>query len=154
MGSEMCIRDREECTASLLLADQSGLWNQIVPADLDMDGDTDLIAGNRGWNAQIRISPEYPATLYVGDLDRSSTWDIIYSGFVKGLEVPVASRDQMVAQLPDVRLRFPKYSDYAAATTDEVLSGYEETTTSLKVSNTASVVLLSLIHISEPTRPY
>ena len=131
----------EECTASLLLADQSGLWNRIVPADLDMDGDTDLIAGNRGWNAQIRISPEYPATLYVGDLDRSSTWDIIYSGFVKGLEVPVASRDQMVAQLPDVRLRFPKYSDYAAATTDEVLSGYEETTTSLKVSNSATVVL-------------
>ena len=138
-----CMREStilEECTASLRLADQNGLWNQIVPADLDMDGDIDLIAGNRGWNAQIQISPEYPATLYVGDLDRSGTWDIIYSGFVKGMEVPIASRDQMVAQLPDLRLRFPTYSDYAAATTDDIMSGYAKSTTSLNASNTASVV--------------
>ena len=138
-----CMREStilEECTASLGLADQNGLWNQIVPADLDRDGDVDLIAGNRGWNAQVQISPEYPATLYVGDLDRSGTWDIIYSGFVKGLEVPIASRDQMVAQLPDLRLRFPQYSDYAAATTDEIMSGYDIPTTSLRASNTASVV--------------
>ncbi|MYJ56219.1 MAG: VCBS repeat-containing protein, partial [Rhodothermaceae bacterium] len=138
-----CMREStilDECTASLGLADQNGLWNQIVPADLDMDGDIDLIAGNRGWNAQIQISRDNPATLYVGDLDRSGTWDVIYSGFVKGLEVPIASRDQMVAQLPDLRLRFPTYSDYAAATTNDIMSGYDESTTSLKASNTASVV--------------
>ena len=135
------ISDRlEDCSSSLGLTETSGFWNRIVPADLDMDGDVDFIAGNRGLNTQIKVSPEYPATLYVGDLDRSGTWDIIYSSFVKRIDVPVSSRDQMALQLPDTRIRFPMYADYAVATTDEILAGYEETYTLLKSENVGSVV--------------
>ncbi len=130
----------EDCSNLVGLTETSGFWNQIIPADLDMDGDIDLIAGNRGLNTQIRISPDQPATLYVGDFDRSGTWEVIYSNFVKELDVPVASRDQMVAQLPEIRVRFPKYSDYAAATTSEILAGYEQVPEFLKAENSASVI--------------
>ncbi len=130
----------EDCSSSLGLTGTSGFWNQIIPADLDLDGDMDFIAGNRGLNTQIQISPEYPATLHAGDLDRSGTWEIIYSSFVKAMDVPVASRDQMVSQLPDTRIRFATYSEYASATTSEILAGYEGTHTVLKAENSTSAI--------------
>ncbi|MCY3999906.1 MAG: VCBS repeat-containing protein [Bacteroidetes bacterium] len=130
----------EECSHSIGLADTDGFWNTIFPADLDGDGDIDLVAGNRGLNTQIHASTQYPATLYVGDLDHSGSWEVIYSSFVKGIDVPVATRDQMVSQLPDIRLRFPTYSDYAAATTADVISSYDETYSILKAHHSASVI--------------
>ncbi len=138
-----CISDSdilEDCSDRLGLTGSDGFWNQVIPADLDMDGDLDLIAGNRSLNTQIRASPRYPATLYAGDLDNNGTWDLVYSSYVKGLNVPVASRDQMVAQLPDIRTRFPRYSDYAAATTDEVMAGYDPGPILLKSRNRSSVL--------------
>jgi len=130
----------EECSQSIGLTETNGFWNKIIPADLDRDGDIDLIAGNRGLNTQIHASAQYPATLYVGDLDRSGSWEVIYSSFVKKIDVPVASRDQMVSQLPDLRLRFPAYSDYATATTREIITGYDQTYSVLSAHHSASVV--------------
>lgn len=131
----------EDCSNALGLDRTDGFWNRIIPADLDLDGDVDLILGNRGTNTQIQVSPLNPATLYVGDLDHSGSWDVVYSSYVKGINVPVASRDQMVFQLPEIRLAFPKYSDYASATTNEILSLYEEDTyTALSSSQSKSVV--------------
>lgn len=138
-----CISDSgilEDCSGQLGLTESDGFWNQVIPADLDMDGDMDLIAGNRGLNTQIQASPQYPATLYAGDLDNSGTWETLYSSYVKGIDVSVASRDQIVAQLPDVRIRFPRYSDYAAATTDEIMAGYDPPAIVLKAKNSSSVI--------------
>ncbi len=138
-----CIRDSgilEDCSNELGLAESDGFWNRLIPADLDMDGDMDLIAGNRGGNTQIRASFQYPATLYAGDLDNSGTWEIVYSNYVKGIDVPVAWKDQMVAQLPDIRTRFPRYSDYASATTDEIMVAYDTRPIVLKARNSSSVI--------------
>ena len=138
-----CISDTgilEDCSVRLGLTESDGFWNRVIPADLDMDGDMDLIAGNRGLNAQNQISPQYPATLYAGDLDNSGTWETVYSSYVKGFDVPVASRDQIVAPLPDIRIRFPRYSDYAAATTDGIMAGYDSPTIVLKARNSSSVI--------------
>lgn len=130
----------ENCSDELGFTGSEGFWNQVIPADLDADGDLDLIAGNQGLNTQIRISAQTPSTLYAGDFDDSGTWDILYSGFVKGLDVPVASRDQIVRQLPDLRIRFATYADYAAATTAEVMAGYDPPDIMLKAELSASMI--------------
>ena len=128
------------CSKRLGLTESNGFWNRVITSDLDGDGDLDLIAGNQGLNSQIRASVEHPATLYAGDLDDSGSWDIIYSSYVKGEDVPIASRDQILAQLPDIRLRFPTYSDYAAATTDEVMAGYGSPSVVLKAQHSPSII--------------
>lgn len=130
----------EDCSNALGFEGLSGFWNRLVTADLDLDGDLDLFAGNRGLNAQIKTSAEHPATLYAGDFDRSGTWDLVYSSYVKGANVPVASRDQMIFQLPELRIQFPTYSAYAAATTSEILAGYLEESTPLKAENSSSMI--------------
>ncbi len=130
----------EECTESVGLSAMTGFWYRIIPADVDSDGDMDLIVGNRGLNTQVQASRMYPATLFAGDLNRSGTWEVIYSSFVMGLDVPVASRDQMVHQLPDIRTRFPTYADYASATTGQVLDGYEDVPHPLHVQNSTSMI--------------
>lgn len=129
-----------ECSDRLGFSETGGFWNRLIPSDVDLDGDVDLIAGNRGLNTQVRVSPVYPATLTAGDLDHSGSWDLIYSGFIQGMHVPIASRDQMVAQLPDVRMRFPRYSDYAAATTEDILSAYGAVLVQREAGNSASVL--------------
>ncbi len=130
----------ENCSDELGFTGSDGFWNQVIPADLDADGDLDLIAGNQGLNTQIQISAQTPSTLYAGDFDDSGTWDILYSGFVKGLDVPAASRDQMVRQLPDLRIRFATYADYAAATTEEVMAEYDPADIVLKAELSASMI--------------
>ncbi len=104
-----------EITEELKLGNTDGFWNILVAADLDRDGDMDLVGGNRGLNAQLKVDSSQPASVYAGDLDRSGTWDLVLSGFVMGLDVPVASRDQMIAQLPGMGAIFPTYASYAAA---------------------------------------
>lgn len=130
----------DNCSQSLGFSTSNGFWHRIIPYDMDHDGDIDLIAGNRGLNTQIKVSAQYPATLYVGDLDHSGSWDMIYSNYVMGIDVPVASRDQMVSQLPDIRLGFPKYSDYASATTGEILSLFNNSYTVLFSSHSRSML--------------
>ncbi len=130
----------EDCSHSLGFNGTNGFWNQIIPSDLDQDGDIDLILGNRGLNSQIQVSTDYPATLKVGDFDLSGSWEIVYSSYVKAIHVPVPSRDQMVSQLPEIRMRFPKYSDYASATTDEILSLYKDDYPEFWSSHSASVI--------------
>ena len=112
-----------EVSSSLGLEHTSGFWNVVVAADIDLDGDTDLIAGNRGTNTLIRVSPERPASLYAGDFDRSGTWDLVMGTYLKGFDAPLASRDQMIEQIPSAATVFDTYESYAHASTNDLVMG-------------------------------
>ena len=63
----------EELTDDLGLSSENGFWRVVRSADLDGDGDLDLVAGNRGLNTQIKMSVSEPATILAGDFDRNGT---------------------------------------------------------------------------------
>ena len=129
-----------EHTDALGLEGSSGFWNVLHAADMDADGDIDLVAGNRGWNAQLSVTADQPAGLMAGDLDRSGTWDIVLSGYVGGIDVPLASRDQIVAQLPDASDHWPTYESYARATMVDVRTHYGPSAVLLQARVAASSV--------------
>lgn len=94
----------------------AGWWNRVEKADLDGDGDQDLIVGNLGLNTPIRASTEQPATLTYDDFDQNGTLDFFMNYAVQGKSYPAYSRDEICEQVPSLRKRFTTYKAYADAT--------------------------------------
>lgn len=111
-----------ERTETFGLGQSSGWWYSLEVADFDGDGDTDLVAGNRGVNAQVRAQPGEPASIYAGDFDRDGGIEPIMSHYINGTEYPVPRRDRLIDELSLFRARFRTYESYAEATMDQVLT--------------------------------
>jgi hypothetical protein len=104
------------------IPNSSGWWNFIGTADLDADGDEDILGGNRGDNAQMKASPLHPARLYIKDFDGNGTIDPIITYWIKDGYYPMASRDELLDQLLPLRKKYIYYSKYAYATIDSIFS--------------------------------
>lgn len=111
-----------DVSAQIFDQNRNGLWNTLHLADLDKDGDLDLVAGNWGTNSQLRATETEPATLYYGDFDNNGFTDPLLCYYVQGTSYPMASRDEMTDQIVSLRQRFPNYESYANATIKEVLT--------------------------------
>lgn len=97
------------------LAGTSGWWNCLQAADLDGDGDQDLVAGNYGLNTRLSASREHPVTMYVRDFDNNQSLDQLLSYYYQGREILFATKDELQAQVPSIKKKFLKYHDYAKA---------------------------------------
>ena len=51
----------------------NGWWNTVEVADIDSDGDLDILAGNLGLNSKLKVSQEKPVSLAVKDIDDNGT---------------------------------------------------------------------------------
>ena len=97
-----------------------GWWNRLVAADFDGDGDIDLMAGNRGTNAQIKASPDKPACIYVQDFDDNGALDQVICSYVGDKSYPFFSRDDMLEQLAGLKRKYTRYATYAEATMEDI----------------------------------
>ena len=100
----------------------NGLWNKMEFADMDHDGDLDLIAGNWGTNSQLQASEKEPMTLYYDDFDKNGFIDPIICQYNEGVSYPMATRDEMTDQIVSLRQKFPDYEKYANATINDIFS--------------------------------
>ena len=96
----------------------SGWWNCIETADLDGDGDQDLVAGNLGLNSRF----EAPLYLYAEDFDNNGSIDPILCVEENGRKLPVPMRDELIKQLPYLKKKFVRNTAYAKTDINGVFS--------------------------------
>jgi hypothetical protein len=116
----------KEITEQTGLKNMDGQWRSLQAADLDNDGDMDLIAGNLGLNNKFHISSETPLRLYAGDFDGNRSADIIPAYYIKDNNehyelFPALDRNQLADQVPSIKKKFLLHSDYARATMQDLL---------------------------------
>ena len=110
----------EDATAKFGLDKYSGLWQKVKLADIDNDGDQDIIVGNFGLNTRYKASEKEPLTCYGGDLDNNDFLDPILCMFSEGKNYPVQRKSILSSTLPMVKKKFVKNKDYANASVTEL----------------------------------
>jgi hypothetical protein len=94
----------------------SGWWNCIQIADIDRDGDQDIIAGNLGLNSILKASVKEPVEIYLNDFDNNGSLDQVICSYQNGISYPVASLDDLAGQITGLSKKYPAYSDFGGKT--------------------------------------
>ncbi len=98
-----------------------GWWNTVEAADLDKDGDLDLILGNQGLNVHYKpLSEEQPMKIWINDFDNNGTIEQIVTQNYNGGDYPIHQKRELTEQLVSLKKENLKASDYASRTITEL----------------------------------
>jgi hypothetical protein len=102
------------------LKDVSGWWQSVVAADVDNDGDTDLVLGNLGENFYLRAGKDNPVKLWMKDFDGNATTDKIFTQTTNGRDIPVFTKREITEQIPSLKKLNLKHQEYALKTVQDL----------------------------------
>ncbi|MDE2827852.1 MAG: FG-GAP-like repeat-containing protein [Bacteroidota bacterium] len=102
-------------TRALGLAEHTGWWNGVAPADFDGDGKIDLVATN--WGQNHPYAQDVPLRAYYGDLDNNGSLDILEVQHIPELDAFGLVRDfrTLTHALPTLRQHIRTYEEFATS---------------------------------------
>ncbi|HMC02387.1 MAG TPA: VCBS repeat-containing protein, partial [Flavobacteriaceae bacterium] len=103
------------------LDELNGMWNVLETADLDNDGDLDIVFGNQGSNTIYQTSQEHPMRMWINDFDNNGTIEQIVTRDFDGKDFPVHMKKELTAQMVKLKKENLKASDYAKRTINELI---------------------------------
>ncbi|PWK22139.1 VCBS repeat protein [Arcicella aurantiaca] len=122
----------------------NGWWNCMQPADIDGDGDTDFVLGNLGMNHNFKASENEPVELHVNDFDKNGTTEQIITCYRQGKSCPAILKSDLQKQIPSIKQKFLKFSDYAKASINDLFSDAQLSGETVQmVNNTQSSFLIN-----------
>lgn len=121
-----------------------GWWNTVEVADLDNDGDLDLILGNQGLNLHYKPTHETPMKMWINDYDNNGTIEQITTLQKDGKDYPIHQKRELTEQLPALKKQNLKASDYAGRTIHELFpKDILDKSIVKKVETSASVIAIN-----------
>jgi enediyne biosynthesis protein E4 len=104
------------------LIKSNGWWNRVVAADLDQDGNIDLVLGNHGLNSRFKASESKPITMYVNDFDANGMVEQIICVYYDDTSYPMALRHDLMGQIPSLKKKYLKYESFKDQTIQDIFS--------------------------------
>ncbi len=98
----------------------NGWWKNLHAADLDNDGQQEIIAGNLGLNHRLSASVSEPLELYVKDFDGDLNIDPIMAHTQNGEKWLYPNLDELAAQMYLVRKEYRTYQDFSRRTFHQI----------------------------------
>jgi hypothetical protein len=98
----------------------TGFWGCLKIADMDGDGDQDIVLGNIGDNFSLKASQDAPLKLWIGDFNKNGTIEKIMSKSVNNKDVPVLLKRELTTQFPFLKKESIKHSEYAGKSVQEL----------------------------------
>jgi enediyne biosynthesis protein E4 len=126
------------------ITDKKGWWNFTLPVDMDGDGDPDLVAGNLGLNNRLKASGQLPVKLYYNDYDGNGKKEQVLTYYLGGKEIPFATKDELVKQIPELKKKYLYAEDFAKASLKDIFKADKlEKASTLTADYFSNVVLIN-----------
>lgn len=104
------------------LNNMTGWWFSIEQADIDNDGDSDLILGNLGKNYKYQTTEEKPFKIFAKDFNDSGSTDIVLSYSQGEHYYPVRGKQCSSEQIPELKKKFKDYNTFANSDINAIYS--------------------------------
>lgn len=123
-----------------------GMWQSLHAADLDGDGDQDLILGNIGQNTRFKMKEGKPMMIVSEDLDDNGRVDPLLSQYdeTDSKLYCYHSKDDIAGQLPVIKKIYGDYASFASAAYSEVIAHLEKKSQPWTATTATSMVLENL----------
>lgn len=108
-------------TEELGLSEFRGIWSRLKIVDIDGDNDLDIIATNLGENNKIKQLSDSLAVLYINDFDQNGSVETILCIREDERDFPISMRDDLVMQLPFLKKKVLKYSEFSKMSLDQLI---------------------------------
>ncbi|MEO7311861.1 MAG: VCBS repeat-containing protein [Chitinophagaceae bacterium] len=120
------------------IAASTGLWQTLYPADVNGDGNMDLLAGNWGHNCKLYAGKNGPVKLYVKDFDKNGSVEQVMCYTVDGKEYTFLAKDELERALPVLKKAYLKYDEVAGKTVQYMFYDLFKDYTELKAETLSS----------------
>ncbi|HAT67654.1 MAG TPA: hypothetical protein DCS66_24160 [Flavobacteriaceae bacterium] len=116
----------------------NGLWQTMIPFDMDGDGDQDYLLGNWGLNSKFKASSTFPMKMYYADFDDNGSTETVVAIEKNGKYYPLLGLDDLAGQMVFLRKKFNTYKDFAGKTMEEIFGDKLNKATIFEVHTLAS----------------
>lgn len=93
-------------------ANTGGLWNTVHVADVNGNGQLDILVGNVGLNTRLKASVDQPLRMYVNDFDQNGSIEQLITMYEGEEAYPIVLKNALLKQLPGLRKQLLTYDAY------------------------------------------
>ena len=110
-------------TLELGLDSTQGWWNSIE--EINNGNKIRYVLGNHGLNSMFKASKNKPIEMYVNDFDFNGSIEQIITTYNDEISYPLALRQDIILQLPHLKKKYIRYSNYAKQTIQDIFTEEE-----------------------------